>query len=365
MKVLFILDHYYPYVGGAEVLFQTLCEGLANDKKKPWQITVLTSLLADTAPFEKKNGVNIYRVGRGGRWGFHVAALLPGIRLARQCDYIHTSTPIALFPALIVALISRKSCTITVHETGNALWRHIPAGQLWRFIEICGLRQNFSRYIAVSESTIAHLREVIPKKSRQIEVIYNAIDYDLFSKERTDTSWLKKKHGWVNKKVFLFFGRPGSTKGLIELLNVWKKFATGRTDLKLLVLIPPHSIRMHPHFSDSITFGNCVPRSELPRYIAGSDFVIVPSMTEGFGLSACEAAAMGARIIARKVGSLPEILRGYGGVSFFETNDELMDRLKWAVSSKTQQITPLLKYPLATTVDSYKRMWHKLSDKLA
>ena len=37
MKILFVLDQYYPHVGGVETLFQNLAENLVkkgNDKKE-------------------------------------------------------------------------------------------------------------------------------------------------------------------------------------------------------------------------------------------------------------------------------------------------------------------------------------------
>ncbi len=30
MRVLFVLENYFPFVGGAETLFQHVCEGLAE-----------------------------------------------------------------------------------------------------------------------------------------------------------------------------------------------------------------------------------------------------------------------------------------------------------------------------------------------
>ena len=34
MRVLFVLENYFPFVGGAETLFQHVCEGLA--KRATW-----------------------------------------------------------------------------------------------------------------------------------------------------------------------------------------------------------------------------------------------------------------------------------------------------------------------------------------
>jgi glycosyltransferase involved in cell wall biosynthesis len=46
----------------------------------------------------------------------------------------------------------------------------------------------------------------------------------------------------------------------------------------------------------------------MPRYIAASDLVVVPSLSEGFGFTAAEASAMGRAIVATYAGSLPEVI---------------------------------------------------------
>ena len=53
-----------------------------------------------------------------------------------------------------------------------------------------------------------------------------------------------------------------------------------------------------------------VPREELPDYIASSDCVVVPSLSEGFGFTAAEACAMGKPVVASNVSSLPEVVSG-------------------------------------------------------
>jgi multimeric flavodoxin WrbA len=45
MKILFVLEHYYPHTGGVEILFKNLCEGLV---KKGHEVEVITTRLANT-----------------------------------------------------------------------------------------------------------------------------------------------------------------------------------------------------------------------------------------------------------------------------------------------------------------------------
>ena len=53
-----------------------------------------------------------------------------------------------------------------------------------------------------------------------------------------------------------------------------------------------------------------VPREKLPSYLLGARCVVVPSISEGFGYSAVEAAALGCRVIATSGHATEELLDG-------------------------------------------------------
>ncbi|HEY7728273.1 MAG TPA: glycosyltransferase family 1 protein, partial [Candidatus Eisenbacteria bacterium] len=55
-----------------------------------------------------------------------------------------------------------------------------------------------------------------------------------------------------------------------------------------------------------------IPDRELPFLYAGADFVAVPSLYEGFGLSAVEGMACGVPVVASDAGSLPELVGDAG-----------------------------------------------------
>ena len=61
---------------------------------------------------------------------------------------------------------------------------------------------------------------------------------------------------------------------------------------------------------DNIILLDPVPRNLLTKYIASSDCVVVPSISEGFGFTAAEACAMGKPVVASNVASLPEVVSG-------------------------------------------------------
>ena len=58
----------------------------------------------------------------------------------------------------------------------------------------------------------------------------------------------------------------------------------------------------------AVEFTGPVPSEEIARLLARMDLFVLPSHTEGFGVSAVEAAAMGLPVVASDVGGLPEVV---------------------------------------------------------
>ena len=90
MNILFVVENYYPHIGGVETLFKGLTEGLAA---LGHQITVVTHRMKDTKKSETINGVKIYRVSCfQSRYLFTVLCLPKVLVLSKKADIIHTST---------------------------------------------------------------------------------------------------------------------------------------------------------------------------------------------------------------------------------------------------------------------------------
>ena len=61
--------------------------------------------------------------------------------------------------------------------------------------------------------------------------------------------------------------------------------------------------------ADSITWVGRQPQEELAQWYGQMDIVLMPSRSEGFGLTAIEAMANGCVVVASEVGGLPEVVR--------------------------------------------------------
>jgi hypothetical protein len=89
LKILYVLETYYPFVGGLARGFRILAESLAASGH---DVSVITQRFEEMKPFEVVNGVKVYRVSSPIKNRF-IAGLfmLPLIiEKGRDADIIHT-----------------------------------------------------------------------------------------------------------------------------------------------------------------------------------------------------------------------------------------------------------------------------------
>ena len=320
MRLLFCLDYYRPHLGGAEILFAGLCEGLAANG---CHVDVVTQALPGTPHDETLAGVHVHRVRTLGSRGLLIPAALPALlRLGRHADLIHTSTFAAAIPARLAAACLRKPLVLTVHEVWLNRWQDVTdapplANALHNAAEHLIYAFNYHHYVCVSQATARDLAASGVPTDR-IHVIHNGLDLSFWNPDRhTPRADLREP----NTFTFLFTGRPGISKGLPWLLEAMARVVAVQPQARLIAVVShapavrkgldqarrlidrlglDHHVRLlHP-----------VPKDDLPPLILAADTVVIPSLSEGFGFAAAEACALRRPVIATDNASLPEVISG-------------------------------------------------------
>ncbi|MBX2875838.1 MAG: glycosyltransferase family 4 protein [Saprospiraceae bacterium] len=318
MKVLFVLENYYPKIGGVETLFKQLVDELAKEKDN--QVFVVTTAAGAASRKEVVNGnIHIYRLRIWNRYLFTLLALWPILNLARHCDFVHTTSYNAALPAFIGAKFWRKPIFITFHEAWGKLWFQLPflssVGRYGHYyFEKLLLRLPFDKFIAVSQATAGQLsRYGVP--SGRIAMIYNGLDYQDFKRVEP----LERQASLKEKFIYTFFGRLGISKGLDLLLPAAAKFKSKYPESRLILIIPEEPKSMYKRILKLIkTFdlqGHIIIKKQLTfealkRQLVTSDAVVVPSYSEGFCFAAAECIALGVPIISSDQAALKEVVSG-------------------------------------------------------
>ncbi|NIN01472.1 MAG: glycosyltransferase [candidate division Zixibacteria bacterium] len=323
-KVLFVVEYYHPHVGGGETLYQTVAEGLAG---KGCQVAVVTTGLPETKKEEILNGVKLYRIPTpkifGRHYWFTFLSFPKIFTLAKSYDIIHTTTYNASLPAWLAAKLRRKRSIITVLQAWGALWRTYKgmswaSARLHQLFERFVIRLPFDHYICISEHTKNSVMK-LGLRSERLKVAHCGVDYELFNPAKYDYQAAKKELGLSDMFVYLFYGRPGISKGVEYLIEAVPAISRKMPKSKLLLILASDPKDRYEYImrlmeklgvSENVVLKNQLSRDELVRHIAASDCVVVPSLTEGFGLVAAEACAMNKPVVCSRAGALPEVVSG-------------------------------------------------------
>lgn len=375
MTILYVVENYYPYVGGVETFFKTLAEHFAKDNK----VIVVTSQQPDTAAHEVINGVEVVRTPLPSflRRYFFTFLSLPAIWThAQKADLIHTTTYNAALPAWLVSTVLGKKKIISIPEVLGRLWLKLPMWYPLRWLhwifEAVVVKLPFDRYVAASQYTKNCLLDWYGIDPNKLEQIYKGIDYEFWQREKLTKKQrdeFRQRHNLPTGFTYLYFGRPGWVKGtdfLIEAAaTVQKSFA--HSHLVMLLSREPVSVYQQLlarvdelNLTNHIKILDPVSRQELPKYLKAADCVVVPSASEGFGFAAAEAIAAGAIVLARKRGSLPEVVPAS---HLFENKTQLVKMICQVAEGTFKRSKSHSQFHLPKMIDNYAKLYQEITQE--
>lgn len=359
MHILFVLEHYYPYIGGAEKLFKDLAESMT---KQGFEVTVLTTRHNHTIPkHEILNKVNIVRLPFKNRFLFTFFSLPYLIKHIRKADIVHTTSYNAAFPAFFAAKYCRKPVYITFHEVWDRLWFTLPFYSLisktaFYLFEKMILLLPFDKYIAVSNYTKSCLLDVGIKKSK-IVMIYNGMDYERIEHYRS--SLIRQK------QLFTYYGRLGASKGIELLLEAIFELKKETSLFKCQLIIPqyPHAVYVAVmdlistyKINDQLDIYHELKVDALYQTIQKGSFVVIPSYSEGFCFVAAECAALNIPVVSSGRGALKETVSGkYIELEHLDAN-QLKISLKKGLLGQWQEREPT-QFLMRDMIDSYVQLY--------
>lgn len=321
MNICFVLEHFFPHVGGAETVFYEYVKRLSE---RGHIVRVVTS---DSGSIKGEHSlflnVTVYYYNSLNFFGHPILSQKTIDAHVKWADIVHTTTYTAAIPAIIATKKNKKPCLITVHEIIGNKWFSVEKNPikalLFCIFEKFVITRKFYFWHVISDTTKKRL-ENTGVDHKKIVMIYHGIDNDKWN----DTIQSSDIHKYLNiskdKKVFLYSGRPGKTKGLHILLAAIKKI-----DKKLNPNIHFGLLLSNDPASEKIKIENYIHRNklrhrvavqeaarydELPGLRKAATAVIVPSLTEGFGFNAAETCAIGTPLITSDADSLPEVISG-------------------------------------------------------
>jgi len=364
MNILFILEHYYPYIGGVERMFCNLAEKLAEEGH---QVRVITTRFKKELPKKEIiNGVEIIRINLRNRFLFSFFGVFYFFRHTKGFDLFHTTSYNAALPAYIASFFRFKPAIITFHEYWNKLWNKLPyllpyAQKCYRLYEQVIISLPFKYFVGVSEFTANELKGRRPNAN--IRCIHNGLDYSRLPK--------RTKTGTNSPFTFTYFGRLGVSKGLDLILQATKQLKDKNADFNLHLIIPktPKSLlnlilnQLQTEGIDKITtVFHELSDEELQNSLNNSDCMLIPSYSEGFCFAAAECSAMEHPYIHSGKGALAEVASGTTIKMDDFSAKGLASAMQKALDNEWE-ITEIKSFPLENQVNEYIKLYKEICHK--
>lgn len=189
---------------------------------------------------------------------------------------------------------------------------------LWR--RLCDTLTRTDLPVGVSESICARLAAT--SKCRQKPLcVYLSRDTTRFT-PAGDKSQVRAKLGWPAESVVaVYVGGLVETKGMGELAVAAEVLLKKHPCLKLVCVGdgPARdrfaSLANRIGRADAVVLTGHVPPDEVPVFLQASDFLVLPSYSEGLPQAVLEAMNCGLAVVATRVGGVPEaVLDGRTGL---------------------------------------------------
>ena len=302
----------YPTYGGSGVVATELGKGLAA---KGHQIHFITyrqparlNAFQENVFYHEVNAAD-YPLFEYPPYDTALASKMVDVVQYENLDLLHVHYAI---PHAAVAYMAKKillsqgryvPTITTLHGTDITLVGQNPA-----FAPVVAFSINKSDGVtAVSKSLRQQTYESF-EVEKEIEVIYNFIDFDRFTKK--DKDHFKKAIAPDGEKILIHISNFRKVKRVEDVLQVYKRVARQMPTKLLLVGDGPERRTMEAlcreeNLCDGIRFLG--KQDAVEELLAVSDLFIMPSSSESFGLAALEAMSCEVPVISSNAGGIPEV----------------------------------------------------------
>lgn len=211
------------------------------------------------------------------------------LRTPEWADVIHINSRMP--PGLVDRA---RPMVATVHhasEAPEAIEHKDPLRRVYHALLARGEGLNLARARhIVAVSNFAARTIAARAGGRPVEVIHNAVDSSTFAPSRRSGSGICR---------LAYVGKWSKLKGVATLGPLMQRLGEG-FELH-------HTGPTQPDIARSVALGR-LDRRGVAALLQGSDILVFPSRSEGFGLSVIEAMSCGCVPVANRLASLPEII---------------------------------------------------------
>lgn len=361
VEVIFVLPHSQPTIGKPRFIFadrsRTVKVRTVNSYLKPYHST--TNLIYTNEGYDSngkpiiKNRTILEEVHRFA----HQASL---IAEEEEFDLIHAHDWTSYLAGVAAKIVSGKPLILHVHATSFDQAASSNVDPAIYKIEMEGFR-SADKIVAVSEWT----RNIIIQKHginpEKVTVVHNGCDTFIPERHEPTLASLKAE----GKKIILYHGRITIQKGVDYFVRAARRVVdidpnvvfviSGWGDMTNQIIAQVGALGLSQH----VIFAGALWDEERDRMYQSVDLLVMPSVSEPFGLVPLEALQHGAPSLISKQSGVAEVLTQALKVDFWDTEE------------MANQILATLRYPVMRRqiVEEGRRnlihlSWHEAAQKM-
>lgn len=311
MRIVMV-GHFPPHIGGISSYVYLLSKRLLENGDEVYVLTYphenIQSL--EGIHVESASAPNIKGL-RG--FVFSINGTLKLIKMVRNHDinliHAHYLSPPGLI-GLMTSMFTGVPFCLTLHGSDVFL---LSSNRFLRPIFKLIITHAIGVFV-VSEAVREKVLEMgIPNIENKIKITWNGVDTDKFNPQNTGN--LRKELRIKDEvPLILFVGNLVPQKGVKHLLRAKKLM---EEDCKVVIvgggplLQDLKGMAEYEGLEDIIFTG---PRSDIDKLIPDADIMVLPSISESFGIALLEGMASGKAVVASKVGGIPELVNEEEGI---------------------------------------------------
>ena len=312
MMKICMVGHFPPHLGGISSYTYILSRELVNRGDEVCVLTYPHENISDIGDIPVFTAPTVNIKGLRG-FLFSISATFKLLRMVRKykIDLIHAHyvMPPGLI-AVICSMFSGAKTAITIHGSDIFILARKPI--LKSIIKFILKRSDY--VFVVSDSLKENVLKLgIEGLENKLSITYNAVDVERFRPDQTST-FKEEIHIGPQKPVVLFVGNLVWQKGVEYLIRA-KEFLNVDAEIVIVgdgPLLEELKGIVEFEKMEGITFTGA--RNDIENIMPAADVVVVPSVSESFGIVVLEAMASGKPVVAAKVGGIPEVVNEKTGI---------------------------------------------------
>lgn len=337
--VIFVVNQSPGLTYGLGTYTHTVCNAIRNSQDLDF-IGLVLGCNSDSVLFKVQDGCPFYFIPKTGEnksnYYKGVAYFIASRLLSERRIILHLNYS----TQLLLAVHSKTILNVRVLYTQHYMDWGIRYGSDYKYAETQLQSDQFAIHKFKEEQRMMSVADLILVSARHsyeaLKSMYNVDESKIrflplsvrMEKSKIDLSLLRRKYNLApDQRVLLYVGRIDNNKGVSALMQAFSKIDNLGNVVLWIVGDGDYSCSLkyiNENNWSKITFWGFQPTAILSEMYSISEFGVLPSFYEEFGLVAVEMMASGLPIIVRNTTGLKDIVEeGKWGDLFTDSNNEL------------------------------------------